>query len=129
MIHPSFVTAHRLLRRLMLLSIPKGRFDNPDQTITEYVTWFIEQPDGTSGGTRLGALIRGFSDEKRSLELYSPGEMDVASQRIAERILSLEPDGSAQENEKAQAAQRAELWPHWPEGWRDSLQDAMREQR
>ena len=129
MIHPTFVTAYRLLRRLMLLPLPKKRLDNPHHSVTEYVTWFIEQPDGTNGGTRLGSLIRGFADQPRSLELYSPEEMETVSQRIAERIISLEPDGSAPENDKAHAAARAEAWPHWPEGWRDSLQDAMREQQ
>ena len=99
MIHPSHITAYRLLRRLMLLTLQKLPGDNPGQSLPEYVTWFIEQPEGTNGGRRLGQLVRAFSEEKRSLELYSPQEMEAVCKRIVQRLDSLESDGKAEEAE------------------------------
>jgi len=123
------VCAYRLLRRLMLLTLPKGRHDNPSHSLPEYVTWFIEQPGSDANSTRLGDLVRGLADERRSLELYSPEEMAQVCTRIAARLAAVSPDGDGTQAEKNQAAERAAAWPNWPDKWRESYAETMREQR
>lgn len=119
------IHAYRLLKRSVLLTMPKGPRHNPSQSLTEYVIWWLEQPGGAANSTRLGDLVRGLAREKRSLELYSPEEMAEVCQRIVKRIDSVSPGGDGTADEKARAAERALAWPNWPHKWRESYDDTV----
>lgn len=123
-----YVTAYRLLRRMLVLQLTRERHIEPDANTAEYVEIFIQHPSADGAGRRLGDLVRGIGQglglEVRSLELYSDEEMRQISIRLADTIDGLGPDGNASEQDKELARVRAENWPNWPLGWQEAIERA-----
>ena len=127
---PVTVDAYRLLRRLLLLTLPKGPRQNPNLNEAEYVEMFVGQVKFRGAPpSQLGNLIRGTAGKaglpERQLHEYSQDDWLVIAKRLAaelDQVEALEP--GTPDHDLATA--RAQTWPDWPMGWQSSLRAIRR---
>lgn len=131
--HTPGVLVSRLLRRLLLLSLPKGPRNEPGLSVLEYIEIYIRSSGEGLGRdtTRHADLLRGLGEAcgipSRDHTLYTGSEMRTIGARIVASIDDLGPGGEASDADKAMAARRGGDFPWWPDGWAVAAEE-MREE-
>ena len=115
--NPAFaVDAYRLIRRLLMVSLPKESFPNLNRA--EFVDFYLRGAPARRDGTRLGDMVRniakGLGMPERELMGYGESDWAEIAAYLAGCVDTEVP------------LPEAESWGHWPDGWQESHRRSKR---